>query len=107
VPDQIAEHGLEKLLAYPDDSPLPGDAFVDSVMRRVQKERYTRRIILYTFGLIGAAFGITGVSLLSGKITWLFTEVLDGTLMMQAALFMVAALAFYTWFMNDELKLEN
>jgi hypothetical protein len=106
VPDEPFDRTLERLLAYPEAT-ASGDAFVDGVMQRVRREQKTRSLILYVFGLIGAVFGVVGATLLSGKITWLFIEVMDGTLMMQVVLFVIAALAFYSWFMNDELTMEH
>ncbi len=45
--------------------------------------------------------------MLSGPIGQLFTGVLTGFGLAQAALFTVGGLAFYLWFMNDDLALEN
>jgi hypothetical protein len=107
VPDETLERTLEQLLAYPERTASADDAFVDSVMRQVGRQQKIRKIILYVFGFVGAVFGAIGATLLSGKITWLFTEVLNGTLMMQAVLLVIAAGAFYIWFMNDELTVDN
>ena len=106
MPEDTFDRTLERLLAYPAP-PASGDAFVDGVMQRVRREQKARSIILLVFGLIGAVFGAVGASLLSEKISWLFVEVLDGTLMMQVVLFLIAALAFYNWFMDDELRVER
>ena len=107
MPDQAIDRTLEQLLAYPEDYASDRDAFVEGVMQQVSRQQKIRRVILYIFGLIGAVFGAMGATLLSGKITWLFTEVLNGTLMMQAVLLVIAAAAFYIWFMNDELTVDN
>jgi hypothetical protein len=95
------------MLRYPDSPPAQSDAFVNSVMQKVRRERQVRRGILFVFGLIGALFGLIGAMSLSGKITWLFTHALSGTHMMQLVLLVIASMAFYNWFMNDDLTLEN
>ena len=47
--------------------------------------------------------------MLSGSITRLltFTVTMPATETMQVVLFIVAAAAFYIWFMNDDLPLDN
>jgi hypothetical protein len=52
-------------------------------------------------------FGLVGAVMLSGPIARLFTFSfsLPATETTQFALFIVAAAAFYTWFMNDELSI--
>ena len=101
------EETLEQWLAYPDPSADDAGRFVVNVMGRVQKEQRTRRLILFLFGSIGALFGALGAFLLSGTISWLFTEGLTATTIMQATLFIVGGAAFYIWFMNDDLALES
>jgi len=102
VPDQIKELDFEQLLQYSAAS--DSDEFVANVMHSVQRERRTRQLILFIFGLVGAAFGVLGAFMLSDSITRLFTSLpITGT--MQAALLISAAVAFYIWFMNDDLSL--
>jgi len=107
VPDSSFDRELEALLEY-SESPQPG-AFVMDVMRGVRRERRTRRLILWAFGLVGALFGLAGAVMLSGSIERLFTFTLNMPAMetMQATLFIVGAAAFYLWFMNDDFSLGN
>jgi len=92
---------LEELLTYPSTDNSE-DLFVVDVMRKVQKDRLRRRLILWAFGGIGALFGMAGAVMLSGAIGQLFTGVLSSTLLMQLPLFAVGAAAFYSWIMNDD-----
>ena len=107
MPDSTFDQELETLLEY-GDSPLP-EAFTMDVMRSVRRERHTRRLILWAFGLVGALFGLAGAVMLSGSITRLFsfTVSIPATESMQMVLFIVAAAAFYIWFMNDDLPLDS
>jgi uncharacterized membrane protein YsdA (DUF1294 family) len=107
VPDSSFDRKLENLLEY-SESPQP-EAFTMDVMRSVQRERRTRKVILWAFGLVGALFGLAGAVMLSGSITRLFsfTVTMPATETMQVVLFIVAAAAFYTWFMNDDLPLDS
>ena len=102
MPDQKSDAMLDSLLEYNED--LPADAFVLDVMQRVRRERRRRRLILMVFGLIGAAFGLAGALLLSEPLTRTFTGMPPiGTT--QVVLFVVAAVAFYAWFMNEDVDL--
>jgi hypothetical protein len=93
---------LDQLLEFRED--VPGDEFVLDVMHRLQRERRRRRYILYVFGLIGAAFGLAGAVLLSEPLVRIFVNLPPmGTV--QAALFVVAAVSFYGWFMNEDVDL--
>jgi hypothetical protein len=107
VPEDTHEHALERLLGRAEPPGSDDGAFVAGVMRRVQRQQRLRRTVLLVCSLVGALFGALGATLLSGRITWLFTQVVPGMLLAQVTLFVIAALAFYTWFMNDELKLER
>jgi VIT1/CCC1 family predicted Fe2+/Mn2+ transporter len=102
VPEQNDELNFEQLLAYSDEP--DSDEFVANVMHKVRQERRKRQLVLFIFGLAGAAFGVLGAFLLSDSITRLFSSLpVTGT--MQAALLVSAAVAFYVWFMNDDLNL--
>ncbi len=101
MPDSSFDRSLEDLLEY-SDSPEP-EKFVIDVMQGVRRQHRTRKLILSVFSLIGAVFGLVGAMLLSDRITWLFTEALSATGVMQIVLGIIAALAFYTWFMNEDL----
>ena len=83
MPERIDELNFEQLLAYTDE---PGsDEFVANVMHNVRQERRKRQLVLFIFGLVGAAFGVLGAFLLSDSITRLFSSLpVTGT--MQAAL---------------------
>ena len=105
--DSTFDQELDTLLEY-GESPLP-EAFTMDVLRSIRRERRTRRLILWAFGLVGALFGLAGAVMLSGSITRLFTFMvtIPATETMQAVLFIVAAAAFYIWFMNDDLPLDS
>jgi len=104
MPEQTQNHALDRLLELRDD--LSGDDFVLGVMQRVRHERRSRKVILMVFGLVGAAFGLTGAVLLADPIARLFTSLpLTGT--MQAVLVVVAAAAFYGWIMNEDISLHT
>ncbi len=107
MPDSSFDRELETLLEY-TESPRP-EAFTMDVMRSVKREQRTRKLILWAFGLVGALFGLVGAIILSGSITRLFTFTVNmpATETMQMVLFIVAAAAFYIWFMNDDLPLDN
>ena len=103
VPDPTDQR-LENLLAYPEPREKD-DRFVVDVMRQVRKERRTRKAILAAFGGIGAVFGIAGAVLLSDGIGQVFTQVIPAMTLTQVPLFAVGVIAFYLWFMNDDLAL--
>ncbi|MBT8058662.1 MAG: hypothetical protein HKP16_04810 [Xanthomonadales bacterium] len=98
----MTDQNLERWLEYPELA--DNDAFVVDVMAGVRKARRLRRLILLLFGLGGALFGVLGAVLLSDPIARLFTG-LPAMGVMQAALFVTAAVSFYLWFMNDDLTL--
>lgn len=102
MPEQKDELNFEQLLAYSDE-PDSGE-FVKNVMHDVRQERRKRQLVLFIFGLVGAAFGVFGAFLLSDSITRLFSS-LPATGTMQAVLLVSAVVAFYVWFMNDDLSL--
>jgi hypothetical protein len=106
MPD-ATERRLEQLLSFADDTDPGDDLFVVDVMRRVRRARRLRRLILLGFGGIGALFGLAGALMLSEPIGQLFTGAFSGFELAQAALFTVGGLAFYLWFMNDDLALQN
>ena len=104
IADRTPDHELDQLLGFRES--LPVDAFVLDVMRRVQSERRRRKWILLGFGLAGAGFGAAGALLLSDPISQFFTGLpLTGT--MQAVLIAVAAVAFYGWIMNEDIRLDT
>ncbi len=105
MPDSPFDPELEELLGY-SEAPK-SDVFVANVMRNVQRQKRLRRVILWSFGLIGALFGLAGAVMLSGPIKHLFSfpASLPATETMQVVLLVVAAAAFYAWFMNDDYSL--
>lgn len=96
---------LEKLLEY-GEAPQT-EAFVIDVMRHLRRERRVRRAVLWSFGGVGALFGLAGAAMLSGPLGRLFAFSLNlpATETMQVSLVIVAAAAFYLWFMNDDFSL--
>jgi hypothetical protein len=106
MPD-ATDKRLETLLAYDDDLDPANDLFVTDVMRGIRRERRMRRAILAGCGGVGALFGVAGAVMLSAPIGRLFTEAVPAFGLAQAALFAVGGLAFYAWFMNDDLALER
>jgi uncharacterized membrane protein YsdA (DUF1294 family) len=107
VPDSSFDRELGQLLQY-TEAPQSRE-FVHGVMRGVKREQRTRKLILWAFGLVGSLFGLAGAVMLSDSITRLFsfTLTVPATEIMQAVLFIVAAAAFYIWFMNDDFSLDN
>lgn len=103
VPDPSIDNSFEDLLTY-RDSP-ESETFVLDVMQGVRRQQKIRSLILSIFGTIGALFGIAGAVMLSDPITWLFTEVMTPTGIMQSVLGVVAVVSFYTWFMNEDLSI--
>ena len=106
MPEPI-DRKLEELLAYPEQESGNDDLFVVDVLRRVQKERRTRKLILGLFGGIGALFGLAGAYMLSDPINGIFATADPTVFFLQLPLFAAGAAAFYIWFMNDDLPLNN
>lgn len=104
MPDPIGNHRLDELLGF--NEAVPGDEFVLQVMQRLRKEQRRRQLILAICGLVGAAFGAVGAMLLSQPIAKIFTD-LPTTGTMQAVLIGVAAIAFYGWMMNEDIRLDT
>ena len=100
--EQHDELALDRLLGHREA--LPGDDFILEVMHRVQGEQRRRRLILSAFGAAGALFGLLGAYQLAGPIAGLFTA-LPAMELMQVVLLAGAGVAFYTWFMNDDMGL--
>ena len=107
MPETSFDQELAQLLQYDDTE--TSETFVVEVMQSIRREQRTRKVILWVFGLIGALFGLAGAMMLSDNITSLFTftVAMPAEETMQVVLFIVAATAFYTWFMNDDLSLDN
>lgn len=106
MPDAM-DQKLDELLGYPDAGAPNDDLFVVDVMRQVAKERRTRKIILFLFGSIGAVFGLVGTLLLSDSVSQFLTETVSTMAWLQLPLLAAGAIAFYAWFMNDDLHVSN
>ena len=102
--ESSTERALEQLLGHREM--LPANGFVTGVMARVERYRRRRRLILWGTGLLGAVFGVLGAASLADPIARLFTD-LPATGTMQAVLLAVALVAFYGWFMNEDLSLDS
>ena len=102
--ESSADRTLEQLLGHREE--LPADGFVSGVMAQVERYRRRRRLILWASGLLGAVFGLVGAASLADPIARLFTE-MPATGTMQAVLLAVAMIAFYGWFMNEDLSLDS
>ena len=107
MPDSSFDRELEALLEY-SASPQP-EAFTMDVMRGVKREQLARKLILWAFGLVGAMFGLAVALKLSDSIPRFLTVTVTvpATETMQVILLIVAAAAFYIWFMNDDLLLDS
>lgn len=108
MPESAFDETLERMLAYPEEpAATDADRFVVEVMGRLRRERRRRRLILFTFGGIGALFGVAGAALLNEPLGRLLSDTLSATAWMQGALFAAGAAAFYLWVMNDDLAPER
>jgi len=104
MPDPTGNHRLDELLGF--NEAVPDDEFVLQVMQRLRKEQRRRQLILTSCGLVGAAFGAVGAMLLSQPMARILTG-LPPTGTMQAVLIGVAAIAFYGWMMNEDIRLDT
>lgn len=104
MPANAKDQLLDAWLEYQE--PVPADAFILEVMRRVRREQRRRHLILCLCGLVGVGFGLAGALLLAGPVAGFFSQLpVIGT--MQAVLLAVAAMAFYVWSMNEDLGLSG
>lgn len=104
MPDPTDNRRLDELLGFSEA--VPNDEFVLRVMQRLRKEQRRRRLILTVCGLVGAAFGAVGAMLLSQPLARILID-LPPTGTMQAVLIGVAAIAFYGWMMNEDIRLDT
>lgn len=92
---------LDKLLAY-HETPESGE-FTARVMRRVRRQQRLRRMILWGFGAVGAAFGVAGFKLLSEPLGQLF----GGGRYLEVSLAVMAAVALLGWLLHEESGLDG
>ncbi len=88
---------LDEILAYhetPED-----DNFVAGVIKRVKHQQRMRRLILTTTGMAGAAFGATGVLMISDSVNRLITD----ANVLPASIALVGLAAFMAWLFQDEV----
>lgn len=104
MPDTDSERYLDRLLEYGDSEPDGQDAFAGAVMRRVRRQKRQRAIVLTLFGVAGALFGLLGAVQLMDPIARLFAGA-PPTVLQQAVLLSSAVVAFYAWFMNEDISL--
>ena len=90
---------LDQLLEY-HQTP-ESDDFVVEVMRGIKRQQRTRKLILAGSGLVGAAFGVAGMLLLSDTISGLFSEV--GRVPLSFATML--ALGLLGWLLDEGLGL--
>lgn len=90
---------LDELLTY-HQGPEP-DNFVADVMRGIRRQQRMRKLILATTGLVGAAFGATGILLLSDS----FGQIFSGGNMLTVSASVVLTVALLTWLLHDEATL--
>ena len=92
---------LDELLTY-HQTPEPDD-FVVNVMRGIKRQQRIRKFILSATGLVGAAFGVAGMLLLSDS----FSHIFNGNNMLTVSVSVVVTLAFLTWLLNDDAGLAS
>lgn len=90
---------LDELLTY-HQTPEPDD-FVVNVMRGIKRQQRMRKLILSATSLVGGAFGVAGMLLLSGPLSQIFSG--SNTFAISASV--VLTLAFFTWLLNDDAGL--
>ncbi len=90
---------LDQLLEY-HQTPEPDD-FVAEVMRGIKRQQRTRKLILAGSGLVGAAFGVAGMLLLSDTISGLFSAV-GGVPISVATMLTLGLLG---WLLHEEVGL--
>jgi len=88
---------LDEILKY-NETP-ENDDFVAGVIKRVQQQQRTRRLILTVTGITGGAFGAVGVLMISNGIGRLLTD----ANVLPASVALVGIAAFLTWLFQDEV----
>lgn len=94
---------LDELLKY-HQTPGP-DTFVAEVMKGIERQQKTRKLILLGSGVIGGLFGVMGATLLSDSIGRLITQAVAGDAAMPLGLAVMSAIAFLGWLLQDETRM--
>ncbi len=91
---------LDQLLKY-HETPEPKE-FTARVMMGIERQQRMRRLILASTGVVGAAFGVAGVMLLSDTITAFFTQVATGSNVVPMGITAFLVLGFLGWLFHDD-----
>jgi hypothetical protein len=96
---------LDDVLQYqerPED-----DEFVARVMRGVQRQQRTRKLILACTGVLGAVFGVAGAFLLSDDIGQLIRQVMTGKDAVYTGFAILVSAGVMAWLLHDETGLST
>jgi len=94
---------LDELLQY-HQTPEP-DTFVIDVMKGVERQQKTRKLILAGSSLIGAVFGVAGAMMLSDPIARLISQLTTGESALPMGMAAMSVVAFLAWLLQDETKM--
>ena len=94
---------LDELLKY-HQTPA-SDTFVADVMKGIERQQKTRRLILLGSGVIGGLFGVASAVLLSGSIAGLVAQLAVGDAALPLGLAAMSVVAFLTWLLQDETRM--
>jgi hypothetical protein len=96
---------LDDVLQYqerPED-----DEFVASVMKGVQRQQRTRKLILAFTGVLGAGFGVAGAFLLLDDIGQLISQVMTGKDAIYTGFTILVSAVVMAWLLHDETGLST
>jgi hypothetical protein len=94
---------LDELLQYhqtPETEP-----FVVDVMKNVERQHKTRKLILAGSGLIGGLFGVAGAMMLSDPIAHLIVQISSEGTAMPFGLATISVVAFLGWLLQDDIRM--
>ncbi len=94
---------LDELLGY-HQTPA-ADTFVADVIKGIERQQKTRRLILLGSGVIGGLFGIAGAVLLSDSIASLLAQLAAGDAALPLGLAAMSVVAFLAWLLQDETRM--
>lgn len=94
---------LDELLQYHQKPET--DTFVVDVMKRVERQQKTRKLILAGFSLIGGLFGIAGAMILSEPIALLASQFASGDAALPLGLAAMSVVAFLGWLLQDDTRM--